>query len=279
MALADGTTGLSGPQAGTAEAGTAHEHLLEHLLEQTGACCRTGFIHSLWPRFLTHTGGCVSIALCGLRGSAPRRVSQAPREALFSSSSGEAAGRARSFLPLRHPAQRVHCHAVLSGRVLCTSHFPGALCLHVTHCSFIHSLTHSLTAKRFRVGCGRAELKGDSGLHLPSHVSRLLLCLTLSGVGPSLCAKLLCACDQTAAECMASASFNQSLKSSGGPECQGGQLPCEDSEDGGLSAPSRGSSSEEESEEAVPRTVHLRRTRRFLGRSPGPVATRPHGPR
>ncbi|XP_011372133.1 otoconin-90 [Pteropus vampyrus] len=37
-------------------------------------------------------------------------------------------------------------------------------------------------------------------------------------VGPSLCAKLLCACDQTAAECMASASFNQSLKSSGGPE-------------------------------------------------------------
>ncbi|XP_039702142.1 otoconin-90 [Pteropus medius] len=98
-------------------------------------------------------------------------------------------------------------------------------------------------------------------------------------VGPSLCAKLLCACDQTAAECMASASFNQSLKSSGGPECQGGQLPCEDSEDGGLSAPSRGSSSEEESEEAVPRTVHLRRTRRFLGRSPGPVATRPHGPR
>lgn len=78
---------------------------------------------------------------------------------------------------------------------------------------------------------------------------------------------------------MASASFNQSLKSSGRPECQGGQPRCEDGEDGGRSAPSRGSSSEEESEEAVPRTVRLRRTRRFLGRSPGPMATGPHGPR
>lgn len=81
---------------------------------------------------------------------------------------------------------------------------------------------------------------------------------------------------------MASASFNQSLKSSGRPECQGGQPRCEDGEDGedgGRPAPSRGSSSEEESEEAVPRTVRLRRTRRFLGRSPGPMATGPHGPR
>ncbi|KAK1331885.1 hypothetical protein QTO34_007561 [Cnephaeus nilssonii] len=91
--------------------------------------------------------------------------------------------------------------------------------------------------------------------------------------------KLLCACEQTAAECMASAFFNQSLKSSGSPECQGPQRPCEDGGQGALSAASLGSSSEENSEEALPPTAHLR-TRRFLGRSLGPVGARPQpGPR
>uniref|UniRef100_G1QE66 Otoconin 90 n=1 Tax=Myotis lucifugus TaxID=59463 RepID=G1QE66_MYOLU len=83
-------------------------------------------------------------------------------------------------------------------------------------------------------------------------------------VGQSLCEKLLCACEQTAAECMASAFFNQSLKSSGRQECQGPQRPCEDGGQGGLSASSVGSSSEENSAEALPPTAHLR-TRRFLG--------------
>nr|XP_044636133.1 otoconin-90 [Equus asinus] len=99
-------------------------------------------------------------------------------------------------------------------------------------------------------------------------------------VGQSLCTKLLCACDQTAAECMASAVFNQSLKSSGRQECQGHQLSCEDGTGGGPSAPSLGSSSEENSEEATPHTEGLRRTRIFLGKSLGPRGTRPHhGPR
>uniref|UniRef100_G1PY06 Otoconin 90 n=1 Tax=Myotis lucifugus TaxID=59463 RepID=G1PY06_MYOLU len=93
-------------------------------------------------------------------------------------------------------------------------------------------------------------------------------------VGQSLCEKLLCACEQTAAECMASAFFNQSLKSSGRQECQGPQRPCEDGGQGGLSASSVGSSSEENSAEALPPTAHLR-TRRFLGRSLGPVGARP----
>nr|XP_017515636.2 otoconin-90 [Manis javanica] len=98
-------------------------------------------------------------------------------------------------------------------------------------------------------------------------------------VGQSLCAKLLCACDQTAAECMASAFFNQSLQAPGRLECQGGRRSCEDSLHGGPSASSLGSSSEENSEEASPHTGGLRRTRRSLGKSPGPVGPSPqHGP-
>ncbi|KAF7481209.1 Hypothetical predicted protein [Marmota monax] len=95
------------------------------------------------------------------------------------------------------------------------------------------------------------------------------------GVGQSLCQKLLCACDQTAAECMASASFNQSLKSPSGQECQGRQMSCEDSTLGGCSTSSVSSSSEENSEEAAPGTESLKRTRRFLGKVLGPLGTRP----
>ncbi|KAK2500155.1 hypothetical protein MC885_003482 [Smutsia gigantea] len=94
-------------------------------------------------------------------------------------------------------------------------------------------------------------------------------------VGQSLCAKLLCACDQTAAECMASAFFNRSLQAPGRLECQGGQRSCEDSLHGGPSASSLGSSSEENSEEATPHKEGLRRARRSLGKSLGPVGTRP----
>lgn len=77
---------------------------------------------------------------------------------------------------------------------------------------------------------------------------------------------------------MASAFFNQSLKSSGGQECEGSRRPCEDGMPGPWE-PSLGSSSEESSEEAVPHTVHLR-TRRFLGKSLGRMGARPQrGPR
>ncbi|XP_023558373.1 otoconin-90 [Octodon degus] len=93
-------------------------------------------------------------------------------------------------------------------------------------------------------------------------------------VGQSLCEKLLCACDQTAAECIASASFNQSLKSLDGHECQGAQKLCEDSMLGGRSASPVGSSSEENSEEATPPTEGLRRNR-VLRQSLGPPVARP----
>ncbi|XP_036904460.1 otoconin-90 isoform X2 [Sturnira hondurensis] len=100
-------------------------------------------------------------------------------------------------------------------------------------------------------------------------------------VGQSLCAKLLCTCDQTAAQCMAAAFFNQSLASLAGRlECQGGPPLCEDGVQGGPSASSLGSRSEESSEEAEPHTAPLTRARRFLGKSLGPLRARPpHGPR
>ncbi|XP_045716921.1 otoconin-90 [Phyllostomus hastatus] len=100
--------------------------------------------------------------------------------------------------------------------------------------------------------------------------------------GHSLCAKLLCACDHTAAQCMAAAFFNQSLARAGGRECRGSPPPCEDGEQGGPSAPSPGSSSEDssEEEEAQPHVAHPRRARRFLGKPLSPVqAGPPHRPR
>ncbi|XP_023419804.1 otoconin-90 [Cavia porcellus] len=93
-------------------------------------------------------------------------------------------------------------------------------------------------------------------------------------VGQSLCEKLLCACDQTAAECMASASFNQSLKSLDEHQCQGKQKSCEDSVLGGRSVSSVGSSSEETSEEATEGVRRRRSLRQQLGPS---VARLPHG--
>nr|XP_034373175.1 otoconin-90 isoform X2 [Arvicanthis niloticus] len=96
-------------------------------------------------------------------------------------------------------------------------------------------------------------------------------------VGQSLCEKLLCACDQMAAECMASAFFNQSLKSPDRPECQGEPVSCEDGMHGGTLASPVDSSSEENSEEAVPQMEHLRS--RFLGKSPDPLGARPLGGR
>lgn len=132
---------------------------------------------------------------------------------------------------------------------------------------------------------GRPGLKGRSGRHggLPLPwccVSRPLSALSLKGAGQSLCAKLLCACDRTAAQCMAAAFFNQSLAWAGRQECQGSPPPCEDGVQGGPSTPSPGSSSEDSSEEAGPQGAHLRRVRRFLGKSLSPVRARPpHHPR
>ncbi|XP_065758675.1 otoconin-90 [Muntiacus reevesi] len=96
-------------------------------------------------------------------------------------------------------------------------------------------------------------------------------------VGRNLCAKLLCACDQSAAGCMASAFYNHSLQSAGRRECPGDRPACEGD---GPAASAPGSSSEEDSEEAPPLTGGLRRTRRFLGKPLGLVGPRPpYGPR
>ncbi|XP_052017193.1 otoconin-90 isoform X1 [Apodemus sylvaticus] len=96
-------------------------------------------------------------------------------------------------------------------------------------------------------------------------------------VGQSLCEKLLCACDQMAAECMASAFFNQSLKSPDRPECQGEPVSCEEGMLRGTLASSADSSSEENSKEAAPQMERLRRL--FLENPPGLLGARPLGGR
>ncbi|KAG8515485.1 Otoconin-90 [Galemys pyrenaicus] len=100
---------------------------------------------------------------------------------------------------------------------------------------------------RFNGGCP-LELK-PSRWHVPHGVG-----CALEGMGQSLCAKLLCACDQTAATCMASAFFNQSLKSPGRAQCPGSQPRCEDQDRplAGPNAPSPGSSSSSEDSEEAP---------------------------
>ncbi|XP_058299665.1 otoconin-90 [Hylobates moloch] len=92
--------------------------------------------------------------------------------------------------------------------------------------------------------------------------------------GQSLCEKLLCACDQTAAECMASASFNQSLKSPSRLGCPGQPATCENSLHPVPTAPTLGSSSEEDSEEDPPQE-DLGRAKRFLRKSLSPLGIGP----
>nr|XP_013812326.1 PREDICTED: otoconin-90 [Apteryx mantelli mantelli] len=85
-------------------------------------------------------------------------------------------------------------------------------------------------------------------------------------IGWSFCEKLLCACDKTAAECMASAFFNESLKFSHRQVCQEEKVPCRS---GVYERPLSGtelgtgiSSSEESSEEEGPLRSVLRRAKR-----------------
>lgn len=119
-------------------------------------------------------------------------------------------------------------------------------------------------------GSRRREEDRPEGASIPRRL-RLLLCPCPSGVGRNLCAKLLCACDQSAAGCMASAFYNHSLQSAGRRECLGDRPTCEG---GGPAAAAPGSSSEEDSEEAPPLT------RRFLGKPLGLAGPRPpYGPR
>ncbi|XP_052560610.1 otoconin-90 [Tympanuchus pallidicinctus] len=93
-------------------------------------------------------------------------------------------------------------------------------------------------------------------------------------IGWSLCEKLLCACDQTAAECMASAFFNESLKFPHAQACQEEKTSCR----GGpyewpsvSTEPGAGTSSSEESseEEDSLRRRAWRETRRPPGKPRG----------
>ncbi|KYO45194.1 otoconin-90 isoform A [Alligator mississippiensis] len=84
-------------------------------------------------------------------------------------------------------------------------------------------------------------------------------------IGWSTCEKLLCSCDQTAAECMAAAVFNDSLKILSQQDCQEEKALCwsgtHERPSSGSGIGTRASSSEESSEEAGLRSV-LRRVKR-----------------
>ncbi|XP_062424551.1 otoconin-90 [Rhea pennata] len=85
-------------------------------------------------------------------------------------------------------------------------------------------------------------------------------------IGWSLCEKLLCACGKTAAECMASAFFNESLKFPHSQVCQEGKVSCRSGAYerplGGTESGTGISSSEESSEEEGPLWSILRRAKR-----------------
>ncbi|KAM6087648.1 otoconin-90 [Chlamydotis macqueenii] len=99
-------------------------------------------------------------------------------------------------------------------------------------------------------------------------------------IGWSMCEKLLCACDKTAAECMASAFFNESLKFPHRQECQEEKVLCQSDP---YERPSTGtdvgtgtSSSEESSEEEGPLWSVLRRVKRETHRPVGNSRTMRH---
>ncbi|KAF4798205.1 HERV-H LTR-associating protein 1 [Turdus rufiventris] len=86
------------------------------------------------------------------------------------------------------------------------------------------------------------------------------------GIGWSTCEKLLCACDKAAAECMASAFFNESLKLPHGQVCREEKLSCPggsaERPPAGTETGTGGSSSEESSEEEGARRSGFRRAKR-----------------
>ncbi|KFO75511.1 Otoconin-90 [Cuculus canorus] len=85
-------------------------------------------------------------------------------------------------------------------------------------------------------------------------------------IGWTICEKLLCACDETAAGCMASAFFNESLKFPHSQECQGEKFSCQrvpyERPSVGTETGTGISSSEESSEEEGPLRSVFRRAKR-----------------
>lgn len=88
-----------------------------------------------------------------------------------------------------------------------------------------------------------------------------------------MCEKLRCACDRTAAECMASAFYNESLKSPHGQKCQEEKIFCRGDPSErpavGTEMATGISSSEESSEEEGPLWSVLRRAKREAHRPAG----------
>nr|XP_021154531.1 uncharacterized protein LOC102086319 isoform X4 [Columba livia] len=97
-------------------------------------------------------------------------------------------------------------------------------------------------------------------------------------IGWSMCEKLLCACDRTAAECMASAFYNESLKFPHGQKCQEEKILCQSDPSErpavGTEIAAGISSSEESSEEEGPLWSVLRRGKRETHRPVGNSRTR-----
>ncbi|XP_062360005.1 otoconin-90 [Cinclus cinclus] len=106
------------------------------------------------------------------------------------------------------------------------------------------------------------------GCHTERNLRSEVICFdnTPKCIGWSTCEKLLCSCDKAAAECMASAFFNESLKLPHGQECREKKLSCPgdpaERPPTGTETGTGGSSSEESSEEEGALQRGFRRAKR-----------------
>ncbi|XP_037982671.1 otoconin-90 isoform X1 [Motacilla alba alba] len=113
------------------------------------------------------------------------------------------------------------------------------------------------------------------GCHAERNLRSEVVCFdhTPKCIGWSTCEKLLCACDTAAAECMASAFFNESLKLPHGQGCREEKLSCPgdpaERPPAGTQTGTGASSSEESSEEEGARRGGFRRARRGTWRQMG----------
>ncbi|XP_064496538.1 otoconin-90, partial [Pseudopipra pipra] len=128
-------------------------------------------------------------------------------------------------------------------------------------CCFSH---HCCMEQVKKLGC-HAERRSRSEVLCIDHMPKC--------IGWSICEKLLCACDTAAAECMASAFFNESLKLPHGRECREEKAFCQsdpyERPPIGTETGTGVSSSEESSEEEGPLRRQLRRAKRGTRRSVG----------
>ncbi|XP_017929923.1 otoconin-90 [Manacus vitellinus] len=138
-------------------------------------------------------------------------------------------------------------------------------------CCFSH---HCCMEQVKKLGC-HAERSSRSEVLCIDHMPKC--------IGWSICEKLLCACDTAAAECMASAFFNESLKLPHGRECREEKAFCQsdpyERPPIGTETGTGISSSEESSEEEGPVRRQLRRAKRGTRRSVGNSGTGGRGGR